>query len=909
MNTPVAIETVPSRDGTDLLSADHTILERPFLQYRPFGDNEQGETISDVSGLLIRDNVEYLQEYVSRTGGPDAGRAAVEQLCTLLNARIRDPVYHVTPAFLGTVWNSYSYEFASFLREFCKVLSGDPHFHWNVGKEKHISPLIQTLGRPFPLSQIHKMYPYFAQKYARALECTVVKATDHSAILRLRFPDRVLQQFGPYRKACAAQTCESSKSRIAMVPVRVHRRTASNVKDRACIVRGDEFCEWEVTWTPYRRVLAYWPVLGLLSGASVLGYTTIAVPTWTAVIATATATATGLFGAYLLQREAKSRESVIQEQVEFVEARHEELREAYLEQERTHVELRRSVGRLTTLHRAGMLFSATLDRETLISSVLQTVIQDLGYDSAMLSFYDPTRRVIHDSHVIGVTDEVSDLARAAEISVEHPDDLNGLVLLHGEPVLIKDVHEKWPELDRLNQEMARDSASCSLISVPLRANDVVLGALTAHRTKEDSVTASDLDVLATLASQIAIALDNTEAYSQVEELNRGLEAKVRERTAELERADQLRRLFLSHVSHELKTPLTSIKGYLENLLDGIGGTLSQKQQTYLGRIKANSERLIRMIEDLLDRTRIESGRLELSLTEIDLERAVRDVVEQLQPLAIAKQQTLDVHIAPEMLIVLADQDRLVQILTNLVQNAIKYTPERGCIVVALDRTNNRFAGVSVRDNGPGIPTDALDKVFDPFFRVSQKVRQKGLGLGLSIVKTLVERHGGTIGVQSELGKGAEFRFTIPLHVPADEARILPKIGQRRVLIVDDDPDIRQLLKDRLRADGYWPELALDGVQAIQRLQNGPYDGMILDIGLPLINGLEVLAHIRHTNNQMPVIIITASEAKQRAMQALALGAQAFVLKPFAIAELQQTVHRWFGASERPPSVSVEFYGG
>ena len=184
-------------------------------------------------------------------------------------------------------------------------------------------------------------------------------------------------------------------------------------------------------------------------------------------------------------------------------------------------------------------------------------------------------------------------------------------------------------------------------------------------------------MLSTLASQVAIALDNTEAYRQVEELNVGLEAKVKERTAEIERADQLRSLFLSHVSHELKTPLTSIKGYMENLLDGIGGALSEKQHTYLCRMKANSERLIRMIEDLLDRTRIETGRLELSQAEVDLEKMVMDVVEQLRPMAVAKQQQLDVARTVDILIVWADPDRVVQIVTNLVQNAIKYTQEGG----------------------------------------------------------------------------------------------------------------------------------------------------------------------------------------------------------------------------------------
>ncbi len=248
----------------------------------------------------------------------------------------------------------------------------------------------------------------------------------------------------------------------------------------------------------------------------------------------------------------------------------------------------------------------------------------------------------------------------------------------------------------------------------------------------------------------------------------GLEVKVRERTAELEQADRLRSQFLSHVSHELKTPLTSIKGFLQNLLDGLTGPLNEKQQRYLSRMLDNSDRLIRMIEDLLDRTRIQSGRLDLVPDEIDLGICVTDAVEQLRLLAQAKQQTLEAVAPPAPLMVWADRDRLIQIVTNLVQNAVKFTPEGGSIMVTVRQENQTLAGVSVRDTGPGIPPEFLDQIFDPFFRVKQ-VRSgiKGLGLGLSIVRTLVELQGGTIAARSEPGRGAELYFTIPL---------LPTIG-------------------------------------------------------------------------------------------------------------------------------------
>src|SRR6476646_12092173 len=145
-----------------------------------------------------------------------------------------------------------------------------------------------------------------------------------------------------------------------------------------------------------------------------------------------------------------------------------------------------------------------------------------------------------------------------------------------------------------------------------------LGSLMVDRIQAHSLTQDDLELMMTVAHQVAIALDNASAYEQIEDLNMGLEVKVRERTFELEQADRLRSQFLSLVSHELKTPLTSIKGFLQNLLDGLTGAVNDKQQRYLSRMLENSDRLIRMIEDLLDRTRIQTGKLELVPAELDL---------------------------------------------------------------------------------------------------------------------------------------------------------------------------------------------------------------------------------------------------------------------------------------------------
>lgn len=607
-----------------------------------------------------------------------------------------------------------------------------------------------------------------------------------------------------------------------------------------------------------------------------------------------------------LRLESQRREALIQEQIAFVESRHEELREAYLEQEQTRVELRRKVTQLTALHRAGLLFSSTLDREALMQKVLEALTSDLHYDRAMISFYDPVRQVVGDARAFGVSPEIQAFARAREIPVTDPMSPEGIVLLQGQPLLVGDVREVWDRIHPLNQQLALLTQAKSWIAVPLKIKDRIFGSLMVDRIQAHSLTQDDLELMITVAHQVAIALDNASAYEQIEALNVGLEAKVRERTAELEQADRVRSQFLSHVSHELKTPLTSIKGYMQNLLDGLTGPLNEKQQRYLSRMLDNSNRLIRMIEDLLDRTRIHSGRLDLVPGEIELGHCVTDAVEQLRLLAQAKRQVLEVVVPSMPLGVWADRDRLIQIVMNLVQNAVKFTPEGGSILVTVKQEGPSLAGVSVRDTGPGIPPEFLDHIFDPFFQVKQ-VRSgvKGLGLGLSIVKTLVELQGGTIAAKSEPGQGAELFFTIPLLPTIETTRGIASSDAPHILTAEDDPDIRQLLQDRLVGMGYRVHSAVDGVRAVEAVRTETFQGMILDMGISSMDGLDILQEIRKLDQELPIVMVTASGAKESAVRAIGLGAQAYMLKPFDVDQLQQVADYWFRPLERPSSESAD----
>lgn len=235
-------------EGIQLLPKDCTILEREVMEFRPFGLDEQGHRIRDLSGMSIKAAVVYLEQSIARERGPSAGSQAVEDLCRLVNQRMKDPAYHVTPEFLKNAWNSYSYEFAAYLYEFCERISGDPQFVFRAGMEK-ASSIMQVLARPFSLAQIYGMFPYFGNKFASgSVEFRVVEVTPISATLAMNFSARTLRQFGPYRRRCAQVMCQAAQGIMAAVPVRVHRLPPATLTDLTCIANDEEWCQWAIRW-------------------------------------------------------------------------------------------------------------------------------------------------------------------------------------------------------------------------------------------------------------------------------------------------------------------------------------------------------------------------------------------------------------------------------------------------------------------------------------------------------------------------------------------------------------------------------------------------------------------------------------------------------------------------------------
>ena len=230
----------------------------------------------------------------------------------------------------------------------------------------------------------------------------------------------------------------------------------------------------------------------------------------------------------------------------------------------------------------------------------------------------------------------------------------------------------------------------------------------------------------------------------------------------LKELDKLKSDFVSNVSHELRTPLTAIKGSVDNMLDGLTGDLNEKQSRYLMRIKSNADRLARLINDLLDLSRIEAG-INLKPRNLDLVTIAKEVTETLRPVAADKLITLTMESLDDTVTAWADPDRISEILMNLLGNAIKFTPTNGEVTLSLQGSGNEWVKISVADTGPGIPSDEANRIFDKFYQVTQPEKQKamGTGLGLSITKALVEMHGGKIWLESEVGKGSIFSFILP----------------------------------------------------------------------------------------------------------------------------------------------------
>ncbi|WP_116473274.1 PAS domain S-box protein [Zobellella maritima] len=338
---------------------------------------------------------------------------------------------------------------------------------------------------------------------------------------------------------------------------------------------------------------------------------------------------------------------------------------------------------------------------------------------------------------------------------------------------------------------------------------------------------------------------------------------------ERKRLEQMKSEFVSTVSHELRTPLTSISGALGLVTGGALGELPEQAQNMIGIAHNNSKRLTYLINDLLDIEKLAAGKVPFDLQPQPLRPLLEQAIQANLTYCLDRHIRLELDTDPGELQVMVDSQRLMQLLTNLLSNAIKYSPDQGLVTVST-RVEQSRVRVSITDQGPGIPLEFQPRVFDKFSQAdSSDTRLKGgTGLGLAICRELISRMNGHIGFDSQPGQGSCFYFELPLRPqPARhiETGPGPQLPAPRLLVVEDEPDIAELLSQMLTRAGYLTEIAYSGADALKALTQRHFDAITLDLMLPDIGGLDIIRRLKHTPTtaEIPVIVVSAKMEEGR----------------------------------------------
>jgi len=371
--------------------------------------------------------------------------------------------------------------------------------------------------------------------------------------------------------------------------------------------------------------------------------------------------------------------------------------------------------------------------------------------------------------------------------------------------------------------------------------------------------------------------------------------------SERRRMEQMKDEFVSTVSHELRTPLTSIAGSLGLLAGGVAGALPEKAARLIQIAQANSQRLVRLINDILDIEKIESGKLRLDMVPLDLREIAQRSVEGVNGYADDLGVTLTLS-EGEPVAIRGDADRLIQVVTNLLSNALKFSPRGSEVRITVD-PETRIARLSVVDQGPGIPDAFRARIFSKFAQAdgSDTRAKGGTGLGLAIAREIAERHGGRLWFESAEGHGATFHLDLPL---ADEARGSVDIDGPRLLIVEDDADAAEILREMLERDGFAADVVPTGREALSAARTGVYAALLVDLQLPDADGIGLIRALRAKpeTRDLPVVVVSADIARGLA-RGQSLEVVDWLEKPFDQDRLRTAVAAIYQkTSDRKPRI-------
>jgi K+-sensing histidine kinase KdpD/DNA-binding response OmpR family regulator len=550
-----------------------------------------------------------------------------------------------------------------------------------------------------------------------------------------------------------------------------------------------------------------------------------------------------------------------------------------LEKQRLLRQAQRRALELQTASEIARDTASTLSLDLLLNRIVNMLSERFGFYYAALFLLD-------ESSTYGVIREATGEAgqemkqRGHKLAVGSRS-VVGAVTATGEPFILNDVHHNSmhfvnPLLPDTRSEMG----------VPLKLGSTVIGALDLQSKEVNAFNQDDVTVLQILSDQIAIAIENARAYE--------LSQKA---IADMKEIDRVKSQFLANMSHELRTPLNSIIGFSRVILKGIDGSINDTQKTDLTAIYNSGQHLLSLINDILDLSKIDAGKMELAFSDVNLADLVNSAMST--AVGLVKDKPIKLHtVIPENLpLVKADSTRVRQVLINFLSNAAKFT-DQGSITVdasVVDSPKGKpEVMVTVTDSGPGIAQGDQGKLFLPFSQVDDSPTRKtgGTGLGLSICRSLIEMHGGRIGLlRSEIDKGSTFFFTLLTSTPEIEEPQEPSPNlSNTILAIDDDSKVINLYERYLKPHGYQVVPLTESKRVVERVKEVKPFAITLDIMMPEKDGWDVIRELKNDpeTREIPIIICSILESQEKGFS---LGASDYLVKPFLQEDMISSLNR------------------
>ncbi len=561
----------------------------------------------------------------------------------------------------------------------------------------------------------------------------------------------------------------------------------------------------------------------------------------------------------------------------------------------------------------------SLNLEEIFQSACEDVRRLLGADRVMVFKFDP--RANFDLGVVVAESVLPEFVSALHAQIEDHcfGEKYAPLYMQGRYAVMPDIFA----LDHCHTSILSQFQVKSNMVMPLICGEGLWGLLCVHhcrsrRTWEES----EIELTQQIATQLAIAIQQADLFEQVQEELRDRQKTETELTLrnqqlaisneELQQATRLKDEFLANMSHELRTPLNAILGMAEGLQEKIFGPLSVQQLTAIKTIERSGSHLLELINDILDLAKVESGQLELEKNPTDVAAMCRGSLGFIRQAALKKSLAVDLHIPEDLPELLVDERRMRQVMINLLNNAVKFTPEGGRItieasllppeVIPESPTVTPLLRLAITDTGIGIPEDYRDRLFLPFVQIDSALNRKymGTGLGLALVKRIVELHGGQVSVTSEVGVGSCFRVDLPYvplpntspptaPAPSNPSPISPgeAPSQELILLAEDNEANISTISSYLVAKGYRLIFAKNGREAVTLAETERPDLILMDIQMPEMDGLEAMAAIRQLPalRRIPIIALTALAMSGDQERCLGAGASDYLAKPVKLKDL------------------------